>query len=565
MLKLDAFKEIVEKSATPLLVVTPKYLKDGSIGDFELSFANEAFSKRFPNLVGTYEYYSQAVKKLTIQQEWLTMAKKAMESKDVVNWIFYSDVAQAYFKVSMNTAGEDLLSISLSDITDNMKSAQMLEHLAFHDELTGLKNFRQLKIDLENMIISRKNSKANFGIIMFNIDNMKYINDSQGRAAGDQLIINAGNILKRFETNKHIKAYRTAGDDFVVLVNDIDSKDTLLNTGDVLLEIFNADGIQFSAGISVYPDDSENAEELIKFADMAMYDVKKKSKNDLGFFQATMQERFLGRLKIQNRLNNALENNSFQLYYQPQFDVASGKLRGFEALLRWHDAELGWINPEQFIPIAEETRLVVDIGDWVMRTALASLAAWKEKFGFDGIMSVNVSPVQLKKPTFIFDLAEMMRANHTDPKNLEIEITEGMLIENKEEAISILRQIRDMGIGVSLDDFGTGYSSLSYLQALPITTLKIDKSFISNITSEDGVEANITDSIVSMVTKMGLDTIAEGVEKPEQLKLLHDIKCHNIQGFLKGKPMSFDRCEKVLSGDESAFLTIENDTEEDKK
>ncbi|MBP5283920.1 MAG: EAL domain-containing protein, partial [Treponema sp.] len=189
-------------------------------------------------------------------------------------------------------------------------------------------------------------------------------------------------------------------------------------------------------------------------------------------------------------------------------------------------------------------------------TSIKILAKWVREYDFKGIMSVNVSPVQLKNPNFIFTLAGLIREYGVNPANLEIEITEGVLIENRDETIKLLRQIRDMGIGISLDDFGTGYSSLSYLQILPITTLKIDKSFIANITANDGVEANITDSIISMVTKMGLDTIAEGVEHDDQLELLKKIKCRNIQGFLRGKPMPQDICEAVLAGNDSAILTI---------
>ena len=196
-----------------------------------------------------------------------------------------------------------------------------------------------------------------------------------------------------------------------------------------------------------------------------------------------------------------------------------------------------------------------------MDTALKTLSDWVKNYSFDGIMSVNVSPIQLKKPDFLFNLEEKIKKYNINTKHLEIEITEGVMIDNKEEVIKLLNQIRAMGIGISLDDFGTGYSSLNYLQVLPITTLKIDKSFIANITSKDGVEANITDSIVSMVTKMGLDTIAEGVEYPEQLKILKNINCKTIQGFLTAKPMSLDRCNAMLSGDTSAILTINNDTE----
>ena len=259
-----------------------------------------------------------------------------------------------------------------------------------------------------------------------------------------------------------------------------------------------------------------------------------------------MREKFTEKMEIQTRLNKAMDENAFQLYYQPQFDLTSNRLRGFEALLRWFDEDLGWISPEQFVPIAEETRMIVPLGDWIMETALKTLKFWQDVYEFDGIMSVNVSPVQLKKPSFIYDLTELIKKYEIPTHSLEIEITEGVFIDNKTEVIEILKQIRKMGVGISLDDFGTGYSSMSYLQILPITTLKIDKSFISNITDKGGVEANITDSIISMVTKMGLDTIAEGVEKDEQLNILKSINCKNIQGFLKGKPMPKNDAEVIL-------------------
>ena len=332
-------------------------------------------------------------------------------------------------------------------------------------------------------------------------------------------------------------------------MTNIDSPNEIMNMGNLTLEIFNAEGIEFSAGISVYPDDGSETEELLRYADMAMYNMKRNGKNNVGFFKSVMKERFMQRLLIQNKLSAAFGRNAFQRgfqqVYQPQFNIESGVLRGFEALLRWKDEDLGWISPEQFIPIAEETRIMIPLGDWVLESALKTLKDWETKFSFNGIMSVNVSPVQLKKPTFIFDLSTLIEEYGVTPKKLEIEITEGIFIDNKEEVLGVLNQVRAMGIGISLDDFGTGYSSLSYLQKLPITTLKIDKSFISNI-ENNGMEANITNSIVTMVSKMGLDTIAEGVENEEQLNILRQIKCQTVQGFLKGKPMTKTKCEEIL-------------------
>ena len=329
-----------------------------------------------------------------------------------------------------------------------------------------------------------------------------------------------------------------------------------------IIEQANAEEIGFSGGITIYPEDTSNLDNILKYADMAKTDVKKNGKNSVHFFRQVMEERFLRKMLIESKMCNALEKNLFQLYFQPQFDVITGKLRGFEALLRWHDDELGWIRPDQFIPLAEDSRQVVPLGQWVMDTAMETLSKWEIKYKFDGIISVNVSPVQLKMHDFMDRLKAGIIRTGIRPEHLEIEITEGVFIDNVQEIVMKLNDIRRMGIGISLDDFGTGYSALRYLQILPLTTLKIDKSFISNIGEENGVEANITESIVSMVSKMGLDTIAEGVENNSQLDMLKKINCHNVQGFLKGKPMPAELCDRMLSGDETAVLTINNVTPE---
>lgn len=294
---------------------------------------------------------------------------------------------------------------------------------------------------------------------------------------------------------------------------------------------------------------------------MAMYDVKKKGKNNVFFFMHLMQDRLLKRLHFETKLNEAMTNGYFKLYYQPQVDIVTKKLRGFEALLRWYDKDIGWISPEQFIPVAEESRLIIVLGDWIMDTACQTLKDWQERLNFDGIMSINVSPVQLKKPSFVYDLEEILKKYNLNPQNIEIEVTEGVLIDNMEDTVNILRTIKDLGVGISLDDFGTGYSSLSYLQILPLTALKIDKSFIANITTENSFEAEITEGIISLVTKMGLVTIAEGVENEKQLEVLRKLHCHYTQGFLMGKPMPPDLCERMLAGDESAILRIDSGQE----
>lgn len=261
---------------------------------------------------------------------------------------------------------------------------------------------------------------------------------------------------------------------------------------------------------------------------------------------------------FKNKLIKALDTRGIELYFQPQVDISTKTLRGFEALVRWNDPELGWINPEDFIPMAEESNLIIPLGDWVLDSCCYYLKKWKKDFDFNGILSVNVSPVQLKNPTFLSDLCSTIKKYDVSPNQIEIEITEGVLIENMEKAVELLNKIKSLGIGISLDDFGTGYASLSYLQTLPLTTLKIDKSFITNIAAESSKSADITNAIVSLVTKMGLETIAEGVENSEQLEILESINCKNTQGFLMGKPMPVELCERMLSGDVSAILRTDS-------
>ncbi len=587
------YKEVLDKISTPIVVIisndegTARKARNKS--DFEnkfsVHFMNESFEKAYGNLIKVGYTTEQCVEKLSKEVDWYKMASDCMESGERQMDTFYSTNANAWLRVHMNSTKSGFIIIAvvnvdkdkereqqlvrqnlrLAALTDELSNSreelkkrlenitflnEQLEFHAYHDPMTGLANRQKFKMDFEEWLkaVHSEDEDARFGLILIDLDNLKMINDSQGHSEGDGVICHTAEILKRFKS-ENLRVYRYEGDEFIVMMRGINSHDTILNAGDMLLEVMNSEGINFSGGIAICPDDGENVEDLLKYADMAMYEAKRKGKNDLCFFKSIMRERFMEKVKIQSKLNKALSDGLFQLYYQPQFDLVTNKLRGFEALLRWYDDEIGWINPEQFIPIAEENRLVIPLGDWILETAIRTLKNWIENYNFNGIMSVNVSPVQLKKPSFIFDLQELIKKYDIPTENLEIEITEGVFIDNKNEVIGLLKQIRSMGIGLSLDDFGTGYSSLSYLQMLPITTLKIDKSFIANITDKGGVEANITDSIISMVTRMGLDTIAEGVERREQLEILKSIKCKNIQGFLKGKPMPKDRCEQILGGD----------------
>lgn len=315
--------------------------------------------------------------------------------------------------------------------------------------------------------------------------------------------------------------------------------------------------INISGGISVYPDNSCNKEELLRFADIAMHSAKKDGKNQFQFFKPDMQRVLIQKLNIQNRMTQAVLSSQFKLSYQPQFDVKTGNLRGFEALIRWHDEQFGQIPPSVFIPLAEECGLILPIGTWVLNKAFSTLKKWQTNYNFTGVISVNLSPIQLKQPDILIELKNLLTTYDLNPNFIEIEITEGVMIDNMDDAVSKLKMLKDMGFRISLDDFGTGYSSLSYLQILPLDTLKIDKSFINDITSKNGIQANITNSIISMVSSMGLTTIAEGVEQNSQLDLLRKFNCSIIQGYLLGKPMSQERCEEYIAGNKAALLNME--------
>lgn len=441
------------------------------------------------------------------------------------------------------------LKSSRLNLDSQLKNIQQLNEqllfAAYHDSLTDLYNRSWLSTMMKVQIKETTEKNEKFGILLFDIDNMKDINDSRGHNAGDELLKQVATILKLMES-KTVTATRFGGDEFVLLYKNIKDRDEAIEISKKALRFLNAEGIGISGGISIFPDDSKKTEDLLKFADMAKIEAKKNGKNNVACFHSLMQEKFLSKLNIETKMSKAMASRNFQLYYQPQFDAKTKELRGFEALLRWYDSDLGWISPEQFIPLAEETHLVVPLGDWVMTTALATIKEWEMKFSFNGIMSVNVSPVQFVQEDFIEKLFKKIEKSGIDKKHLEIEITEGVLIDNVEDTISKLNKIREQGVGLSLDDFGTGYSSLRYLQLLPLTTLKIDKSFVSNIAEKDGFEAKLTESIISLVSKMGLNTIAEGVENEEQLKMIQKFNCRTIQGFLLGKPMPKEQCEKLL-------------------
>lgn len=555
MNQLD-LSSILDAFSSPVMVAKPVY--DGSkLADFEILHINEAFKKSIKHSICSGHSFLEIRDILNADIPWFDIAEKTINGINLEPVTYYSEQLHCWMRVQMRGTSDGLLVVNIEDVTEEKNHAQKLKKTAYHDFMTGLPNRNQFNEEFPAFLMKAEFNSTKVGVLIVDIDNMKYINDSQGHSAGDKILIDAAKVLSQFK-NSNIIAYKHGDDEFLVIIQNANAVDTIINSCDAIFEAFQLNNINVSCGLSVFPDDSKDENDLLRYSDIAVHCAKKQGKNQFQAFVPEMQKTFIQKLSIQNKMTQAVLESKFKQVYQPQFDVKSNTLRGFEALIRWHDEELGDIPPSVFIPMAEECGLIIPIGNWVINTAFSTLKQWQTKYDFKGIISINLSPIQLKQPSIIDDIKNCLDKYQLSPNFIEIEITEGIMIDSMEDAISKMKTLKDMGFKISLDDFGTGYSSLSYLQMLPLDTLKIDKSFINDITSKDGIQANITNSIIMMVSQMGLDTIAEGVEHDEQYELLKKFNCHIIQGFLCGKPMTEERCSAYLSGNQAALISLQN-------
>lgn len=554
------FSSILNAFSSPILIAKP--IHDGSkITDFELVFANESFYSSVNPNISNCKKFSDLRDLLTPDIPWIDLGDKALNGIFVSPIDYYSELSNAWFEVQFRGTADGMIVVNLFNITEKKNNEKKLRDIAFIDSRTLMPNRNLFDEEFPRMLERAEFDGNKIGLLLINIDNLKNINDAKGHQAGDEIIKKTAEILQQF-SKRIISSYRFCGDEFLVVIQNSISTDSIVNISDTILEAFMIQEISVSGGISVYPDNSYNRTELLRFADIAMHSAKKDGKSQFQFFKPDMQRVFIQKLNIQSRMTQAVLSSRFKLFYQPQFDVKTGSLRGFEALIRWHDEQFGQIPPSVFIPLAEECGLILPIGTWVLNTAFATLKKWQTNYYFTGVISVNLSPIQLKQPDILDELRNLLITYDINPRFIEIEITEGIMIDNMEDTVSKLKIMKDMGFRISLDDFGTGYSSLSYLQMLPLDTLKIDKSFINDIISTNGIQANITNSIISMVSNMGLTTIAEGVEQNSQLELLKKFNCSIIQGFLLGKPMTQERCEEYLAGNKNALLNMQTATVE---
>ena len=431
-----------------------------------------------------------------------------------------------------------LMCSSLNRIKDKEKK---LQQLAYYDQLTGLRNRISL-VEKLNVLIKRKDRK-NFSIFFVDIDNFKNINDTIGHAFGDLLLINIGDKLVRMSENNW-SIYRLSGDEFIILVENVKEIKDIDCVADKVFEetekqiiIGNVSiFLTVSIGISIYPDHGCSVDELLKNADIAVYNAKEAGRNRAALFNQSMYEAVNQRMAIEKHLRTALVKDEFQLHYQPQLDIKTERVSGFEALIRWKNPELGSVPPSEFISIAEETQMIIPIGEWVIKNACSFLRRLHQAGYADLTVAVNVSILQLMQDNFADAVMKILEEAELDPKYLEMEVTESILMESYELVVEKLKKMRIKGMRIALDDFGKGYSSLNYLMQLPISTLKIDKSFVDTITINDK-NKSLIDLIIKLGKNIGLSVIAEGVETQEQMDYLVKHKCNKIQGYLFCMPV----------------------------
>lgn len=456
-----------------------------------------------------------------------------------------------------------LVNILIKNYTDRLnEQKEILDFQAHHDVLTGLPNRILFNDRLEQAITKAKRQKTEFALLFIDLDRFKQINDSLGHMFGDKVL---KVISKRLQgiVRKEDSLSRLGGDEFTLLVEDLKeeidvsalAKKIILVLSEPIIIESNTLYITTSVGISIFPKDDINADNLLKYADAAMYRAKEEGRNNYQYYSAEMTELALKRVIMEASLRRALENEEFVVYYQPQVNGKTGEIVGMEALVRWKHPTEGMIYPNSFIPLAQETGLIIAIDQLVMKIAMKQVAEWYSKGLNPGILALNLAIKQLARDSFLETLVTIMQESGFKPEWLELEVTEGEIMKNPKNAIEVLKKISDMGIELAVDDFGTGYSSLSYLKRLPIDKLKIDKSFVDGVPNDEE-DVSIARAIIALAYSLKLSVIAEGVESREQKEFLIKNGCSHIQGYYYSKPISADEMEEILNNRDTKFNNL---------
>lgn len=440
-----------------------------------------------------------------------------------------------------------------SDISQIKQSQQEVFHLAYHDTLTNLPNRLLLRERLDQAIKHAQRNDKSFTLMFVDLDNFKNINDSQGHPEGDRLLKNVADFLKQTLREKDTVA-RVGGDEFVLLFDDLGEAEAAARLAQKILDTLDqpialASGnvrVSASVGLCLFPQDGDNADDLLRNADAAMYRAKSQGRNNYQFYTETMTRDIIERVNIENELRHAICRNELSLHYQPQIDLTSGQAIGVEALLRWHNEKLGQVPPDRFIAIAEDAGLMLTIGEWVLNQAGKQARDWLDRDIPFGRIAVNIAGPQITKMNLVEQVSAMLHHCRLPATRLSLEVTETFIMQNQDSSVKQLYLLHEMGVELAIDDFGTGYSSLSYLKKLPISKLKIDKSFIRDM-PEDSDDIAISNTIVALANSLGLDVIAEGVETREQAQLLLQAGCQQAQGFLYSRPLTVPQLEQYFS------------------
>ena len=471
---------------------------------------------------------------------WASLKRSGMWQGQIYNKRKSGEVYPEWLSIYSikSTDGEVINYIGLfSDLTEKRMTQDHIHQLAHYDALTGLPNRLLFMERLKQSIVMSRRKKASTALLFIDLDGFKKINDSLGHDAGDLLLQEVSLRLK-----KHMResdtVCRLGGDEFTIIIEGYSHiNDIVIVVSKILKELAHAVHlgerkvyITASIGISLYPDDGQDIQSLVKNADTAMYAAKDRGKNCYNFYDIEMNRKTLERLSLEGCIHRAYENSDFLMYYQPKIDLKDGSVYGAEALMRWNHPTAGFISPEQFIPLAEEIGMIIPIGEWVIRQVCHDIVQWRERGLNLSSISINLSALQFRDPNLVKIIDIILQQLHIDPKMIDVELTESMLMGDVEKSITMMKQLKKIGLSISIDDFGTGYSSLKYLKLFPIDTLKIDKSFIDEIPYSES-DVAIVKTIIGLATNLGMNILAEGVEKSDQRDFLTANGCTNGQGF----------------------------------
>ena len=551
-----------EKNAALLTAIPDTMIilsDDGEILNFLPGFCEHPLPPPTPGKPSVFDYLPRR-----IAERWVKMAKSVAKTGEPLEREFalpaeYDTVAHYVARFVPYLEGQTL--VIVTEFTERKRAEERIHRLAFFDGLTGLPNRQYFMQHIEGMITKAKRDDDRFAVLYVDLDNFKRINDNLGHTYGDGVLRAIADRMQQSvrkqsltEDSEPFGIARLGGDEFAAAIDDIDDEDVLVNVADrirdKLREPVEFRGHEFvvtpSVGIAVYPDDGDNVEDLLKHADVAMYQAKSAGRDAIRFYRGTMSVTSLHRLHIENQLRKSIENNELELHYQPKFGIKGRDIIGVEALVRWRDEDGAFIPPGQFIPIAEESGLITPLGDWVLQEACRQVRRWQKELGKDVEVAVNISSQQFYHCDLKKTVMQALFEASIRPNLLQLELTESLLMRDVREVVETLTELKDAGISLAIDDFGTGYSSLSYLKRFPLDALKIDRSFVKDLSGNND-DAAICAAIIAMAHQLGLQVIAEGIETEEQLEYLRMNGCDMGQGFLLGKPMTAADFAAVLT------------------